>query len=308
MPLFPRTLIQGLAVGTAVLLLSSCQQLSARKNDQRVHAVTDRLRPLSLEKWKRKTIKGEDALNYASSVAAILLPMDVEVSLSTVKLADGRDVVKSTLRGDKSGLRGHTSQSYSFGTAVPISQDGYFLTAAHCIGKKSSTIQILAKTASPPVSLSVARIVWRSDEINPNEADLAVLHAPVKPEIHVKPAAWDRLKIGNPILTSGYGSFKKSWAGGRLRSINEPRTAPSGVTSTEVTHTAPFTPGDSGGPILSEDGELIGINSQMVLTTSGWLPFALGRLRYDHGVCFIPDSDWLNSILQRDRSRPKKKP
>ena len=295
-----RVFFQGFAIVTAALLFPSCKQIPTPENNKPLFAKVDGLRPASLEFWKTKTIQGWNALDYASNVAAILASLDIQFSLATVRTADGSTTVKINFQG-KPG------KTLGFGSAVPISSDGYFLTAAHCVGKKGSTIQILAKTTSPPVSLSVARVVWRSDQTHPDEPDLAILHAPIKPEIPLRIGALDRLKTGTPILISGFGSFKKSWAGGRLHSITEPQTAPSGVTWRKLTHTAPFTPGDSGGPMLSGDGELLGINSELVLTKPRWLPFALGPYGYDHGVSFIPDPHWLSSIIQRDRSRRNKK-
>ncbi|MDB6071524.1 MAG: protease Do [Verrucomicrobiales bacterium] len=296
----PSIFLRCLAAVAVPFLAASCQHEPTPESVKPIYAKIDRKRPASLEFWKTKSIQGREALDYGSRVSAMLAPTDITISLRTVRTADGGATVKC-------GFQGKPGKSYGFGSAVPISKDGYFLTAAHCVGQKGSTIQILAKTASPPVTLSLARVVWRSDETNPAEPDLAILHAPIKPEISVRIASPGLLKTGTPILTSGYGSFKKSWAGGRIQSITAPQTAPTGVTWRELTHSAPFTPGDSGGPILSEDGELVGINSQIVLTTPGWLPFGLGSFGYDRGICFVPDPVWLDSIIQRDRTSRDRK-
>lgn len=299
-PPIRRLLFHGAAAVTAALLLPSCQHEPTPENLKPIYAKIDRKRPASLEDWNTKTIRGHNALNYGASVAAMLAPRDITISVRTVPTPDGGTIVKC-------GFQGKPGKSYGFGSAVPISKDGYFLTAAHCVGPKGSTLQILAKTTSPPVTLTLARVVWRSNETNPAEPDLAILHAPIKPEVVVSLAPQETLKPGTPLLTSGYGSFKKSWAGGRLQSITTPQTAPTGVTWRELTHSAPFTPGDSGGPILSSTGDLIGINSQIVLATPGWLPFGLGPLAYDRGICFIPDPLWLQGIIQSDRAGPDKK-
>lgn len=290
-----QVLFHDAAAVTAALLFPSCQHEPTPENLKPIYAKIDRKRPASLEYWNTKTIRGRNAPDYGSRVSAMPAPRDATISLRTVSAAHGGTTVKCHFQG-KPG------KSYGFGSAVPLSIDGYFLTAAHCVGQKGSTLQILTNTTSPPVSLALARVVWRSDETNPAETDLAILHAPIKPEITVNLAPQDTLKTGTPVLTSGYGSFKTSWAGGQLLFISSPQTAPTGVTWRELSHTAPFTPGDSGGPILSSTGELVGINSQIVLSTLGSFPFGLGPLAYNRGISFIPDSDWLNSIIQRDRA------
>ena len=278
------------------LLFSSCQLRTEPEIDNSVMKKIDRHRPASLEFWKTITIQGRSALDFSSFVTAMLIPTDVTISFRLVPTTEGGTTVKTRFQ-----LK--PGKSYGFGSAVPISSDGYFVTAAHCVGKQGSTIQVLTKPASPPLSLSLAHVVWRSDETNPDEPDLAILHAPIKSDLFVTLASQATLKIGTPVLTSGYGSFKKSHSGGHLQSITNPKLAPTGVTWRELTHTALTTPGDSGGPILSKERQLLGISSQIILTNPGWLPFDLGSLGYDHGVCFVPDAQWLNSIIQRHRSK-----
>lgn len=290
-----QSFLHGLAAVAVSLLFSSCQHKATLGNLKPIYAKIDRERHASLEPWKTITIQDRSAIDFGTSVSAMLASLDVKISLFTVRTAD--EPVRVTIK-----MKGKPGKSVDFGSAVPISSDGYFLTAAHCVGKKGSTIQLLVQTASPPVTLSVARVVWRSDDTAPNEPDLAILHTPIKPEVFVRLAAQDGLKTGMPILASGFGSIQKNWAGGYLLSITPPQPAPSGVIWRKLTHSAPFTPGDSGGPMLSAEGELLGINTSLVLTKSKWLPFGLGPWHYEHGVSFIPDPAWLNSIIQSDRA------
>ena len=147
-----QVLFHGAAAVTAALLFPSCQHEPTPENLKPIYAKIDRKRPASLEYWNTKIIRGRNALDYGSRVSAMLAPRDATISLRTVSAAHGGTTVKCRFQG-KPG------KSYSFGSAVPLSIDGYFLTAAHCVGQKGSTLQILANTTSPPVSLALARVV-----------------------------------------------------------------------------------------------------------------------------------------------------
>src|SRR5580658_2089603 len=62
-------------------------------------------------------------------------------------------------------------------------------------------------------------------------------------------------------------------------------------------HNAPLHPGDSGGPVVSTDGGLGGINADAVIGRPRWLSFSVETLS---SAAERPDLEWLRQLIEQD--------
>jgi len=175
------------------------------------------------------------------------------------------------------------------GSAVPITNDGYHLTAAH-VFEDAKPSEVFLLLPGSTIAHRV-RLVWSGFRDTNAEMDLAL--------IHVKPAAsawfeWapdDRVVAGTPVVSSGFPAHELAFAGGRLLTGIEP----DGRITHKLDHDAPLAQGDSGGPLCTPDGKLVAVNY-------GWeLPFPGS----EHSTAQRPDLDWLFGVIARDRRSRK---
>lgn len=152
----------------------------------------------------------------------------------------------------------------SGGTAFLITQDGYFLTAAHClkaeVGQVESAWHEMADGAR---ALAFARIVWKSDP-----CDLAILHIPGFRKKRLfrlgDPAG---VRIGDRVYALGFAEkYLRAgpWAShcsGVVTGVSSQSAADGHPSCASILHTAPIWHGDSGGPLLNEKFLVVGVHS-----------------------------------------------
>ena len=163
--------------------------------------------------------------------------------------------------------------------------------------------------------------MWTADKMQ--RPDIAVLHAELSPLVPFAmagvPAVEDSVAAtgaSNWVRMakrwdneSGLGEFSTISFGRALgagRTINERRHPPYRL----IRHTAPTTHGDSGGALVNQRGELIGINSTVHAPWwLGWLPYIGVRVNLLMGgvgsssQAVRPDFDWLTDLIATDRQR-----
>jgi S1-C subfamily serine protease len=145
-------------------------------------------------------------------------------------------------------------QSFDGGSATPISFDGYFLTADHVLRNSIDKNIFIIRHGHGKLYSDEARIVWRD-----RKADVAILHVRKKtPEYYQFTPTDLMLPVGTPIFHAGVISGLRSLSG-RLTSHVPKQLFLSHPNRFSIN--IPLVPGDSGGPILTADGNLIGINS-----------------------------------------------
>jgi S1-C subfamily serine protease len=140
------------------------------------------------------------------------------------------------------------------GSAVPISEDGYFLTADHVLAKMAGRNVFLIYGQGGRLAPAKARVVWRSEA-----SDIALLHIPVRTPYFYRwtpPEQW--LPAGTRVIHGGIATGFKSDDG----KLGTP-LAPQGVFTgnRQFKMDIPLQPGDSGGPVVDAYGRLVGINS-----------------------------------------------
>lgn len=140
------------------------------------------------------------------------------------------------------------------GSAAPITEDGYFLTADHVLARSSGKNVFIIYGSGGRIITAKARIVWRSQP-----QDLALLHIPSKTPYFYRWTPADQwLSPGHGIIHGGMATGFRS-PPGRLRTALSPEGVFTGNRPFKID--IPLQPGDSGGPVVDAFGKLVGINS-----------------------------------------------
>lgn len=140
------------------------------------------------------------------------------------------------------------------GSAAPITEDGYFLTADHVLARASGKNVFIIYGNGGRIITTQARIIWRSQP-----EDLALLHIPRKTPYFYRWTPADQwLSSGHGIIHGGMATGFRSDPG-RLRTPLSPEGAFTGNRPFKID--IPLQPGDSGGPVVDAFGKLVGINS-----------------------------------------------
>ena len=204
----------------------------------------------------------------------------------------------------------------TIGSAVPITEDGYFLTARHCVDDDSDTLAALViQDGSVGMVKTKFRIVWISHE--KDDLDLALIHSDVRPFQPFEFADQTSLSKGNVVGAAGWSALtigdSNPLAGlsvGELLSIKDFNSLKSESKWRRVQHTAPLHPGDSGGPIVNEQGELLGINAKVRIAYSEQVRSFFTRKKSPRpnkkgyvSIGAYPDTQWLESAIRADREK-----
>ncbi len=283
----------------AALASVSCQTEPTPENMAKAAALLNPRREASLSYWKDKTLHGRPALEFPPLVTAIVLPLNVRTTYKMTTLPDGVQKFEIVV-----AVKG----TFFAGSAVPLTHDGYYLTAAHCV-ENGRTCTLVAPASNETLRTVPARVVW-SGGSNDGEPDLALLHAPLRPHTILTMAPMESLRASQPVLTSGYGSngfpnLEQGASGGRLKAIGKPRETPGAEKWLRFSHTAPLAAGDSGGPVIGEDGKLMGINTGFY--GAAIFPFGLNQIWRYCGLGSTADPVWIQSLIKEDRDRRKKR-
>lgn len=286
-----------LILWAAALACGSCNFKPLDADMARTAAFLNPRREASLLIWEDKTLHGRPARDFASVVTAIVLPSHVRLT------SEQRETAGVAIRYN---MHFKTGKSLFWGSAVPIAADGYFLTAAHCLGN-SPGCTLIAIAKGHTIKTLPARLFWRGGD-STHEPDLALIHAPVIPDTSIIMSPMESLRSRHPVLTGGAGSngfpkLKVGQSGGRLVILGEIRTSVDGVKWRSFNHSAPLAQGDSGGPVIGKDGRLIGINTGM--SARSLFPFGLNWIWGYYGCGEAADTVSIQSLIKEDRRRRK---
>lgn len=151
-------------------------------------------------------------------------------------------------------------ESLSLGSGAIVSSDGYIVTNNHVISEADKILVKLSDKREFPAKLIGAD----------QGTDLALLKINAKDLPVVTFGNSDKLKIGEWVVAIGspFGFEYSSTAGivsAKGRSIGREQYVP--FIQTDVA----INPGNSGGPLFNLDGEVVGINAQILSKSGGYL-------------------------------------
>ena len=156
-------------------------------------------------------------------------------------------------------IKAVTSEGEDLGTGIVLNEQGLILTNDHVIKQATSL------TVSPGTSASTTRAATLVGEeanqdlalirVNPSGLGLKPLKLVSSSSVQVGDSVY---AIGNP-----YG-LNETLTRGIVSALGREISAPDGAKITGAIQTdAALNPGNSGGPLLNEQGEVIGVNSQI---------------------------------------------
>ena len=176
------------------------------------------------------------------------------------------------------------------GSAAPITEDGYFLTADHVLANSTDKNVFIIYGSGGRIITEKARIVWRS-----SSDDIAILHIPRKTPYYYEwtpPNRW--LAPGHGLIHGGMATGFRS-APGKLRTPLEPERSFTGNRTFKID--IPLQPGDSGGPVVDARGNLVGINSAVEFL----IPLETAIFIDSEGN--RPNTQKIARIIQKDRNQ-----
>ncbi len=163
---------------------------------------------------------------------------------------------------DSSGvvlIKAVTSDGEDLGTGIVLNEEGLILTNDHVI---EGAVSLTVSPGTSPSTARTASVV--GEEAN---SDLALIR--VSPSgLGLKPlklVSSSSVQVGDPVYAIGnpYG-LDETLTRGIVSALNREISAPDGAKITGALQTdAALNPGNSGGPLLDEEGEVIGVNSQI---------------------------------------------
>lgn len=148
----------------------------------------------------------------------------------------------------------------SYGSAFFISQDGYLLTNRHVVDDiKKVTVTL------------IDRRELDADVVGTDErTDVALLKVKGDHYPSLKPGDSDKLRVGEPVLAIGspFG-FDYSASAGIVSATSRSVTSDGAVPF--IQSDVALNPGNSGGPLFNQHGEVIGVNSRIFSGTGGYM-------------------------------------
>ncbi len=221
------------------------------------------------------------------------VPVTRSTSGGTKEVSSTTPTATQVYQRDASGvvsIKATTAEGGDSGTGIVLNEEGLILTNNHVIAEGTSI------TVSPGKSTSVTRAasVVGTD---PN-CDLALIKVnPSGLGLHpLKLVSSSSVQVGDSVYALGnpYG-LTETLTKGIVSALQREISAPDGATIKNVIQTdAPLNPGNSGGPLLNSEGDVIGVNSQIAsdaARTEGSQPGSTG-------VGFAISSDTVSEVVK----------
>ena len=287
-----------------VALLAGTWSLSSCSSGSRALETVMESKEGSLGDWKNLYKDGEPLLQAITRDTALLLSPGEGLVVASREI-DG-DALQVAIGYEKPVGRLRTTH----GAAVPITRDGYFLTALHCLeGPRAALIVVDVGDGEPRAIKPEWRVVWKSRD--KRELDLALIHAPVRLGTSFSLVGARGLEQGSRVAVAGWSSFFSGQpmganAAGRIVGVSPDFGQAPGPRWQVLSHDVPLHPGDSGGPLIDRSGRLVGINGAMRFSRFAAIfsPSSMQSLDY-LGEAVAPDPDWIHSLIRADRKARK---
>jgi serine protease Do len=191
-----------------------------------------------------------------SSIQISTTNIDTTITQAVEKVGPAVVTVNATIKGGMSFFGAAPDQQVS-GSGVIISQDGYILTNNHVVENADSVSVVLANGTELPVKV-VGTDVF---------SDLAVLKAQGQMPAKAALGNSDALKPGETVIAIGspLGDLNNTVTVGVVSAKGRSIDTGNGYQLVDLIQTdAAINHGNSGGPLVDLNGEVIGINSLIV--------------------------------------------
>ena len=152
-----------------------------------------------------------------------------------------------------------SSEGYSSGSGVVLTEDGYLITNAHVVAGARSVSVMLYDNRVLPASLVGFDAV----------EDLAVLKIEASGLTPAQFGDSNTLRIGEPVAALGDSlGYRSTFTDGIVSSLDR-QVEVDGVTMVLIQTSAAINFGNSGGPLLNQYGQVMGINTIKIVTEDG---------------------------------------
>lgn len=164
-------------------------------------------------------------------------------------------------------LSNATEEELGLGTGIVISEDGYILSNTHVTGERYSTCYVTIEDGET----YTGNVVWSDTDLDLSitkikAQDLTYANLGNSKEVKVGQTVY---AIGNPI---GF-EFRKTITSGIISAINRTikieENNKNSYMSNLLQTDATINPGNSGGPLITAEGQVIGINSVKIISAEG---------------------------------------
>ena len=202
-----------------------------------------------------------------SSIAKDVGPSVVSVNVNT-----------TTTQTDIFG-RTYSSQGQAAGTGIIVSSDGYIVTNRHVVDSGTTKVSI---TLSDGTTLDNVTVVGRTADTD--SLDIAILKIQDTKGKTLTPAKLgdsSKLQVGDKVVAIGnaLGQFQNTVTSGIVsgygRSIEAGDSASSEILQNLIQTDAAINSGNSGGPLVNANGEVIGINTAVASGSAQNIGFAI---------------------------------
>ena len=156
-------------------------------------------------------------------------------------------------------IEAYTPSGYSAGTGVVLTQDGYIITNAHVVAGARNVRVLLPNNRIVPASLVGFDAV----------EDLSVLKIEAEDLVPAQFGDSNTLRIGEPVAALGDSlGYRATFTDGIVSALDR-EVEVDGITMVLIQTSAAINFGNSGGPLLNQYGQVMGINTIKIVTEDG---------------------------------------
>ncbi len=156
-------------------------------------------------------------------------------------------------------IESESAYGYSAGTGVVLTEDGYLITNAHVVAGARKVTVLLPSNQTLPASLVGFDAV----------EDLAVLKVDAEGLTPARFGDSNTLRIGEPVAALGDSlGYRASFTDGIVSALDR-EVEVDDVSMVLIQTNAAINYGNSGGPLLNQYGQVIGINTVKIVTEDG---------------------------------------